>query len=280
MPPWPKRLWYWHGSWEKRNLQAVQHTSIYDHLGEVRARKGAGFIVLIDPDKLDVAALPRFAERCARADVDAFFVGGTLLHAVDLDAYISTLKAATALPVIGFPGSLNQISPHLDAILYLSLISGRNPDYLFGRHVVAAPLLHRMGLETISTGYMLVASGRTTTAHYMSNTTPLPRHKPEIAAATALAAQMMGMQLLYTDAGSGADESVPEAMVYAITETCTVPLVVGGGLRDPEAIARRVAAGAGFIIVGNAIEQRRDAGYIAELAAATHTATPQPLGRK
>ena len=258
----------------------MTQSSVYAQLNEVRTRKGAGFIVLIDPDKLDVAEVPRFAERCLRAGVDAFFVGGTLLHATELEAYITALKAATDLPVIGFPGALNQISPHLDAILYLSLISGRNPDYLFGRHVVAAPLLHKMGLEAISTGYMLVEAGRTTTAHYMSNTAPLPRHKPEIAAATALAAEMMGMKLLYTDAGSGAEQPVPEAMVYAITETCAVPLVVGGGLRDPEAVARRVAAGAGFIIVGNAIEQRRDGGYIAELAAAAHTVLPQPLSRK
>jgi putative glycerol-1-phosphate prenyltransferase len=250
----------------------------YDRLLATAHHKGAGFIVLIDPDKLPEAELPGFAARCAEADVDALFLGGSLMHAAELDRYIHTLAAATELPVVGFPGTLTQISGALDAVLYLSVVSGRNPEHLIGQHVHAAPIIKRLGIEPIPTGYMLVESGPMTTAQYMSGSIPLPRNKPEIAAATALAAEMMGMRLLFTDGGSGAEHPVSEAIIAAIAQTCTVPLVVGGGLRTPAEVARKVAAGARFVVVGNAIEQNGDAAYIADLAAAAHTAVPQPLG--
>lgn len=251
--------------------------TVYASLLEVRQEKGAGFIVLVDPDKLPEADLPGFAHRCAEAEVDALFVGGSLMHATELERYVRQLKEGAALPVIGFPGALNQVTPALDAVLYLSVISGRNPEYLFGQHVYAAPLIRRLGIEPISTGYMLVESGRTTTALYMSHSMPLPRHKPDVAAATALAAEMMGMRLLFADGGSGADHPVPEEMIAAIAACCSVPLVVGGGLRSPVEIARKVQAGAGFVVVGNAIEQCPDTGYIADLAAAAHVAVPRPI---
>ena len=252
--------------------------STYDYLLAAAHTRGAGFIVLVDPDKLAADQLPAFAARCAEADVDAFFVGGSLMHAVELDGYVRALKAVTELPVVGFPGTLHQISGALDAVLYLSVVSGRNPEHLIGQHVHAAPLIRRLGLEPIPTAYMLVESGRLTTAQYMSGSAPLPRAKPDIAAATALAAEMMGMRLLFTDAGSGAEQPVPEEMMAAITETCRIPLVVGGGLKTPDAVARKVAAGARFIVVGNAIEHNDDAAYIADLAAAAHAAVPHPLG--
>jgi putative glycerol-1-phosphate prenyltransferase len=250
---------------------------MYEGLLQTRQEKGAGFIVLIDPDKLSAQALPRFAAICVEADVDAIFVGGSLMLAPELSGYVERLKAATPLPVISFPGALNQLCPHFDAVLYLSVISGRNPEYLFGQHVHAAPLIRRLGLEAIPTGYMLVESGHLTTAQYMSHSMPLPRNKPEVAAATGLAAEMMGMRLLFTDAGSGADQPVPEEMIAAIAETCTIPLVVGGGLRRPEEVARKVQAGAAFVVVGNAIEKRPEASYITDLALAAHAAVPRPL---
>lgn len=253
----------------------MQTPTIYERLLAAKAAQGAGFIVLIDPDKMAPEHLPDFAELCERAEVDAFFVGGSLMHAVELQQYVEVLQAATTLPIIGFPGSLTQICGALDAVLYLSIISGRNPEYLFGQHVYGAPIIRRLGIEPIATGYMLVESGRMTTAHYMSHSTPLPRNKPEVAAATALAAEMMGMKLLFTDGGSGAEHSVPEAMIHAITRTCRIPLVVGGGLRTPDAVAQKVAAGASFIVIGNAIEQRPDGSYIADLAAAAHTEVPR-----
>lgn len=250
----------------------------YDRLLDIARRQGAAFVVLIDPDKLPEAELPAFAERCEGAGVDVLFIGGSLVYAGQLEQYVERLKASTRLPVVAFPGTLLQITPGFDAVLYLSVVSGRNPEHLIGQHVHAAPMIRRLGLEPIPTGYMLIESGRMTTAQYMSGSAPIPRHKPEIAAATGLAAEMMGMRLLFTDAGSGAEQPVSDEMIAAITQTCSIPLVVGGGLRTPQEVARKVAAGARFVVVGNAIERNGDAGYIAELAAAAHTAVPQPVG--
>lgn len=252
-------------------------SSVFDYLLDVRVRNGAGFIVLIDPDKLPDSHLESFAEMCASSDVDALFLGGSLMYATELERYVRRLKDAVELPVIGFPGSLNQVTPSLDAVLYLSVVSGRNPEYLFGQHVHAAPVIKRLGIEPIATAYMLVESGRTTTAQYMSHSTPLPRNKPDVAAATALAAEMMGMRLLFTDGGSGADHPVPEELIEAVTETCKSPLVVGGGLCTPQQVSDKTRAGAAFVVVGNAIERRPDASFISELAAAAHTAVPKAI---
>lgn len=248
----------------------IQHTPIFDRLLRVRHERGGGLIVLIDPDKLPVERLPAFAERCEDASVDALFVGGSLIHTLDLDRYVAALKRATRLPVIGFPGSLMQVVQPLDAVLYLSIVSGRNPEYLFGQHVQAAPFIRRLGLESISTGYMLVESGRTTSAQFMSGSVPLPRHKPDLAAATALAAEMMGMKLLFADGGSGADVPVPVEMVRAVTEVCRAPMLVGGGLRTPEDVAERIDAGAAFAVVGTAFEERDAGNLMEEMALAAH----------
>ncbi|HET6566598.1 MAG TPA: geranylgeranylglyceryl/heptaprenylglyceryl phosphate synthase [Rhodothermales bacterium] len=250
-------------------------SSIYNSLQHVRNEKGAGFIVLIDPDKLEPRHLPRVAAACEHADVDAFFLGGSLLHATELDDYVRCLKDATTLPVIGFPGYLSQISGVLDAVLFLSVISGRNPEFLFGQHVHAAPIIRRLGIEPIGTGYLLIESGSTTTAQYMSHSMPIPHRKPDVAAATALAAEMLGMKLLFADAGSGADHIIPDEMVHAIAETCTIPLVVGGGITTPDEVASKVQAGASFVVVGNAIERNPDSSYIADLASAAHALVPR-----
>lgn len=256
----------------------MEAVTTFEQLQRARHKAGAGFIVLIDPDKTPQTRLPHVIDQCAHAGVDAIFVGGSLLNSAAFAAYVATLKALSPLPIIGFPGSINQIAPALDAILYLSIISGRNPDYLFGRHIQAAPIIKAMGVEPISTGYMLVESGHITTALYMSNTMPLPRRKPDVAAATALAAEMMGMRMLFTDGGSGADHPVPAEIVSAITETCTVPLIVGGGLRTPSAVEDRVQAGAGFIVVGTAFEEQPDTAYLAEMVAATRSCVAIPSG--
>lgn len=244
----------------------------------MRDRRGAGFVVLVDPDKLEPERIDRFGGLCQNASVDAIFVGGSLCtRGVDLDSYVAALIEHSGLPVVGFPGSINQLSRNFSAVLFLSIISSRNAEYLFGQHVHAAPVIRQMEIEPISTGYMLVESGHTTTAQYISNSLPIPRRKPDVAAATGLAAEMMGMKLLFADGGSGADDAVPEEMVAAITETCSVPLVVGGGLRSPQDVARRVQAGAGFVVVGNAFEDRPDATYMAEMTAAAHSLVPRPL---
>lgn len=249
----------------------MNRTSVtYDALVNAGTKRGAAFIVLIDPDKQPAAGLPPLLTACEEAGVDAFFLGGSLTHAGGFDAYIRELKEFTSLPIIGFPGAVSQVSGWLDAILFLSLVSGRNPEHLIGQHVYAAPKLHALDVETIATAYMLVESGALTSVQYMSGTTPLPRSKPDIAVATALAAEMMGMKLHYLDAGSGAKRLVPLEMIAAVSEVCDVPLLVGGGLKEPVDIAARVRAGANMVVVGNGIEDRPDRAYITELAEAAH----------
>jgi putative glycerol-1-phosphate prenyltransferase len=245
--------------------------TIFNQLKSVSARRGAAFIVLLDPDKIRDEELPVRIEACVRAGVDAFFVGGSLVQAPRVDAFVRGLKKVTDLPIVGFPGAVSQLTPAYDALLYLSIVSGRNPEYLIGQHVHAAPLIRQMKLEPIPTAYMLVESGRLTTAQYMNQSLPLPRSKPDVAAATALAAEFMGMQLMYVDGGSGAEWPVPTEMIQAIKDVCASPVVVGGGLRTPEAIRERVEAGASFIVVGNAFEDNGSSSYISEMAIAAHT---------
>src|SRR5690606_2327210 len=177
---------------------------IYADLTE---RKGAGkksFALLIDPDKVDEPALDKLIECSEDAGVDFFFAGGSLVVSGFMEDCIRRLKNKSKIPVILFPGSPSQICPYADALLYLSLISGRNPDLLIGQHVISAPVVKASGLEVLSTGYMVVDGGAPTTVSYISNATPLPADKPDIAVCTALAGEMLGMKLIYLDAGSGA----------------------------------------------------------------------------
>lgn len=225
-------------------------------------------MLLIDPDDTPEDALPYVAARAEANGVDILFLGGSLVHATELERYVATLKRHTSLPIIGFPGEITQVVPSLDALLYLMVISGRNPDYLIGRHVVAAPLIRRMGLETISAGYMLVESGPLTTAQYMVGSLPLPRAKTDVAVATAMAGEMLGLKLAYLDAGSGAEAPVPDEMIAGVAANIASPIVVGGGIRTPEAVAAKVDAGASFVVVGNAFEESDDAGFMREMTAA------------
>jgi putative glycerol-1-phosphate prenyltransferase len=249
----------------------------YTALLQIAETKGAGFIVLVDPDRTAITDLPQFCDVCEESGVDALFLGSSVLFGSSLDLYAQALKQYCRLPVIGFPGSITQLSRYLDAVLYLSVVSGRNPEHLIGQHVHAAPMIKALGIEPISTAYMLVDSGRPTTAQYMSASLPLPSDKPDVAAATALAAEMMGMKLLFTDGGSGAQNPVEDDLIQAIVQTCSRPLVVGGGIRTPETVARKVEAGASFVVVGNAIEKRWDRSFVSELASATHVAQPRAI---
>jgi putative glycerol-1-phosphate prenyltransferase len=244
--------------------------NVFSYLLEVREKKGAGFLVLIDPDKFNREKIDDFLAACGNGKVDAFLVGGSLLGDDYISEMISEIKERTDIPVILFPGGTNQVTRNADAILYLSLISGRNPDYLIGKHVISAPIIKRYGLETISTGYMLVESGKTTTAEYMSNTKPLPFRKYDIAVATALAGEYLGMKMLYLEAGSGAEYPIPAEMVQAVAENVSVPIIVGGGLRLPKSARNRVEAGASFIVVGNHFENPATWDEIRDFARAIH----------
>lgn len=227
--------------------------------------------VLVDPDKLLNKEVESIAINAAKSGVDYFFVGGSLLVNNELDQCVKTLKANSEIPVILFPGNTMQMSWRADAILFLSLISGRNAEMLIGRHVISAPYLKLSPLEVISCGYMLVESGKTTAVQYMSNTMPIPADKMDIAICTAMAGEMLGLKMIYLEAGSGAQHSIPIAMIEQVKQNISIPLIAGGGLRTPEKVNEAAVAGADIIVVGNAFE--KNSGLISEMADAVHKAS-------
>lgn len=240
-------------------------------LGNLVAAKAAGekrFAVLIDPDKLRTKRLDEVVNLSIEAGVDYFFIGGSLIVNNMLDQVLVGIKERCDIPLVLFPGSSFQLSYRADALLFLSLISGRNPELLIGNHVISAPYLKISPLEIMSCGYMLVDGGTATTVSYMSNTTPIPANKADIAMCTAIAGEMLGLKLMYLDAGSGAQRPVPAELIAAVSSAIEVPLIVGGGIRDPERVRQNIEAGADVIVVGNAIEGEPN--LIKELAAATH----------
>jgi phosphoglycerol geranylgeranyltransferase len=248
--------------------------SVYQRLLDIRDSRGAGYLVLIDPDKQSVDQLTAFAKTCEQQDADGLLIGGSLLFNDRFDKAVEAIKKAVQIPVILFPGNGRQLSRHADAVLFMSLISGRNANYLIGEQVISAPIVRALEIEPISMGYMLVESGATTAAEFMSHTKPLPRHKPEIAAAHALAAEYLGMKLVYLEAGSGAEQSVPEAMIHAVRNMVSIPVIVGGGIRKPEAAKAKVEAGASFVVTGNVLEKSENIRLVREFADAVHSAAP------
>jgi phosphoglycerol geranylgeranyltransferase len=223
--------------------------------------------ILLDPDDFSAAEAARiasFAEK--KCGVDAVLIGGSLLQMNSFDAFVMAVKKRVTVPVILFPGDATQLSSHADALLYLSLVSGRNPMNLIGEHVKAAPIIRKLGLEPISTAYMLVESGAVSSVEFMSNTRPLPRKKPEIAAAHALAAQYMGMKMVYLEAGSGAPQTVPPDMIRKVKEYIDIPLIVGGGIRDSAAAREILEAGADIIVTGNMLQKKGGVEIMREIA--------------
>lgn len=243
--------------------------TVYQSLLEKKKSGHKSFAILIDPDKAGVSSLTPVIDLATEAGADYFFVGGSLVVSDQLDEIVLRIKQQTNIPVVLFPGSPSQISRHADALLYLSLISGRNPELLIGQHVISAPFVKKSGLEIISTGYMVIDGGAPTTVSYISNATPIPADKSDIALCTAMAGEMLGMKLIYMDAGSGAKKAITEEMITAVAKNIDVPLIVGGGIRDAEKAYRNCKAGADVIVVGNAIE--KDASLIKEMAAAAHS---------
>ena len=243
--------------------------NIYENILLKKSHKQKQFAILIDPDKPGEKELEQIAKAGQDCKADYFFVGGSLLTNNRLDACIQIIKKNADIPLVLFPGSLLQISHYADATLFLSLISGRNAEMLIGKHVIAAPILKSSGLEVIPTGYMLIESGKPTTVSYMSNTTPIPADKNDIAVCTALAGEMLGLKLIFMDAGSGAMNPVSTSMIEAVSKQINVPLIIGGGISTPEKAAADCKAGADLIVVGNAIE--KDASLIKEIAKAIHS---------
>lgn len=223
---------------------------------------------LIDPDKPNEDDYKKIIEQATEAGIDFFFAGSSLIMGDNFERCLRILKQS-AIPVIIFPGSHLQVSYNADAILFLSLISGRNAEMLIGRHVLAAPALKKSSLEIIPTGYMLIDSGSPTSVSYMSGTTPIPHDKDDIAVCTALAGQMLGLKLIYLDAGSGARFSVSKSMIKSVSSSIDVPLIVGGGITDPSMALAACDAGADVIVIGNALEKNPK--LISELSAAVHS---------
>ncbi len=238
-------------------------------LYQQKANANKAFAVLIDPDKLNEQALSDTIQLAIDAKVDYFFVGGSLVVTDTLDKVVTTIKAACSIPVVLFPGSPDQITPNADALLYLSLISGRNPELLIGQHVISAPFVRQSGLEIIPVGYMLVDGGTPTTVSYISNTNPIPANKNDIASCTAMAGEMLGLKVIYMDAGSGAQTAIPSAMIQEVSKYIKIPLIIGGGITTAAKAKENCLAGADIIVVGNAVE--KDPALISEIAAAIHS---------
>lgn len=218
--------------------------------GELAGLPKRGLALLFDPDRFDadriLALLPL---------ADLVLVGGSVLTQGNLQECVGFMKMHSTVPTLIFPGNAMHLDGRADGLLLLSLVSGRNPDLLIGQHVQAAPQLNALSMRCFPTGYLLIDGGKTTTVSYISNTTPIPHDKPELAAATALAASLLGMQIVYLDAGSGADRPVPPQTIAAVRRMVNLPIFVGGGIRSGDAAATAWSAGADWLVVGTAGEQ-------------------------
>ncbi len=232
-----------------------------------RIRGKKQIALLIDPEEHSVVYAKALAKAADEAKVDCILVGGSYVS-TDLTAVVHAIKGTTKIPVMLFPGSPMQVVPAADALLLLTLISGRNPDYLIGNHVISAGLIRKSGLEVIPVGYMLIDGGATTSVQYISNTNPIPANKPDLAVATAIAGEMLGLKMLYLEAGSGAPNPVPADVITAVKNAVKLPLIVGGGLRNQASVLTALKAGADLVVVGNAVES--DPSILSALANAVH----------
>lgn len=230
--------------------------NILHGLREKQQQGKKSIAILVDPDKVeDNTSLIQLLHLASENYVDYIFVGGSLITTTNLATVVGVIKQHVSMPVILFPGNTMQIEPQADALLFLSLISGRNPELLIGQHVVAAPIIRNAKLEVIPTGYVLINSGRITSVAYISNTTPIPDDKYSLAACTAMAGEMLGLQAIYLDAGSGAEKEISSKMIAAVRKSVKIPLIVGGGINTGQKAQNALEAGADVIVIGNALEK-------------------------
>lgn len=242
--------------------------SIYNNIIKAKKEGRKLLSVLIDPDHTSDDILIGI-KNAIEAHVDYFFIGGSLLHGNAAGELIDFIKSNSNIPVILFPGSTMQINIEADALLYSSVISGRNPELLIGRHVESAFLLKKSPLEIISLGYMLIDSGQVTSVNYMSNTQPIPHDKRSIAVSTAIAGELLGLKMIYLEAGSGARRAVSSKMIQDVSHNISIPLIVGGGIREPEMATAALLSGADMVVIGNAAE--KDPSLIFDMSAAVHS---------
>jgi len=250
------------------------NATLTDHFYSLCRQKRKGFAVLIDPDDMQPDRMLQLIGLAEMAKVSYFFVGGSLVQNTYISELVPFIKSHTGIPVVLFPASLHQVVPEADAILFLSLISGRNAELLIGKQVEAAPIIRQSRLEVLPTGYMLIDCGQPTTASYMSNTLPIPYDKPAIAACTAMAGEMLGLKFIYLDGGSGAKKPVSPEMVRAVRQHTQVPIIVGGGIRSARQATEIWAAGADVVVIGNAIEHDPEGEILQKVAAAQHSFMP------
>ena len=244
---------------------------IHNHFIQQKEQKRKIFALLIDPDNISKSYINEFVTHCIEGKVDVILIGGSLMINAEFDQKMKYIKTAAGnLPVVIFPGGLNQISRYADAILYLSLLSGRNAEYLIGNQVIAAPIIKQLNLEAISTAYLLIESGQKTSVEFMSGTSPIPRDKTDIAVAHAIAAELLGFKLLYLEAGSGAKLTVPDEMIQKVCSSVKIPVMVGGGIKSPDVANQKAKAGADIIVVGNHFEKSGNNNFIKEFAHAIH----------
>ena len=238
---------------------------VYNHMLSLMESGRAGYAVLMDPDRLPTDGIADRVGLISRY-ADLIFVGGSIMTRGSFDEAVRRIKSASTVPVVIFPGDSTQISAAADAILFLSLVSGRNADLLIGEHVKAAPIVRDAGLEVIPVAYILVESGRTTSVQFMSQTLAVPGDKPEIAMAHGLAGEYLGMKAVFLEAGSGADRHVPASMVRAVSEYVSVPVIAGGGIRTPETAGELARAGASFVVTGDVIEKHASESMLREFS--------------
>jgi len=238
---------------------------IYKNLIQKKKNGIKSFAILIDPDhSFSPHKVKRIIKKAVKFNADLFFVGGSYFLQNHIEECIKLINQNCKIPVILFPGNISHVNFNADAILFLSLISGRNPDYLIGQHVIAAPELKNRGVEVISTGYILVDGGRPSTVSYITFSNPIPQDQPGLIAATALAGEMLGMKLIYLEAGSGAEKPVSGEIIRHVSEIVTSPLLVGGGINTVATAQKAIKAGADLIVVGNKIDESPD--FISEIS--------------
>ncbi len=244
--------------------------SVFEQIQTIQQTRGGGYFVLIDPDRKNDGLLENKVQAANQSGVDAILVGGSLMMDGKTHERVKKIHELSEVPVIFFPGSLSQLCPYYDAMLFMSVLSGRNPHYLIGEQVIAAPVVQDMGIETIATGYILLDGGAHSTVEFMSGSTPIPMNRPDIVVAHCLAAQYLGMDVVYLEAGSGANTAVPPEVIAEVRRHCDLKLIVGGGIRTPEQAQERVEAGADFIVTGTILENNSDPGLMNAFAQAVH----------
>lgn len=239
-------------------------------MNEAIEKRGALFAVLLDPDTSESDAFVKSGVAAAENGADLLLVGGSYLGNFALPAQVAKLKSSVDLPVILFPGGASQVVPGFDAMLFMTLVSGRNPNYLIDEQVRGGALVRALNMEAIPTAYQLINSGKRTTVEYISGTTPVPADKPKLSMVNSIAAELMGMRYVYLEAGSGAEHPVPLEHIALTRKATQMTIIVGGGIRDPKTANERVLAGANIVVTGTLWEKVHDPKLQREFASAIH----------